>query len=357
MNKKQFLEELFEELLERDVKMASITEIVDDHDAMITEAVENGVNEEEFVAKLGRPATIARTISRMEVKETGIRQKLIATSPFVATIIFFILGMQYDLWHPGWLVFLIVPIAGVVLGGRLKLKTMIMGLSPFLSLIFFVLYGTYGGDWHPTWVVFFIIPVLGFLFEDDPKKKYIGGTVFTLVPLAYLYLELMYDYSYSWLIFGILLIVGIWLGSIQISIGVGGDKKTQRETIIVSILIGIIYVALGVLYSWWHPAWILFLLVPVYAMVRVKEKIPFVAYTPFIATALFIILGEAFDAYMWSWIIFLMIPLAGIFTDSDSDDFEKIMEMKPGLSITIGGEDIDDVIEEIKDEIKDEFED
>ncbi len=353
MNKKEFLEELFDELLDRDVKMASITEIVDDHDAMITEAVENGVIEEEFIAKLGRPSTIARTISRMEVKETGIRQKLIATSPFVATIVYFILGMQYNLWHPGWLVFLIVPIAGVVFGSRFKFETLLMGLSPFLTTIFFILYGTYAGVWHPTWLVFFIIPVLGFMFEKDPKKKYIGGTIFTIVPLAYLYLELMFDYQYTWMIFGILIIAGIWLGVIQVSIGVGGDKKIERETIILSIIIGVIYVVLGVMFAWWHPAWILFLLIPVYAMVRIEDKLPFVAYTPFIATALFIIVGEAFNAYTWSWILFLMIPLAGIFTDSDSDEFEKIMESKPGLSITIGGDDIEDVIEEIKDELED----
>jgi uncharacterized membrane protein len=340
MNKKEFLESLFDELVERDVKMAVISEIVNDHDAMISEAVEHGMLEEEFIAKLGRPSTIARTIARMEVKENGIKQKLIATTPFISLIVFFILGLQFDLWHPGWLVFMLVPISGVVLGARLKWNTLIVGLSPFISIIFFILFAYFTDIWHPTWLVFFIIPVLGLMFEDDPKKKYIGTALFTIIPLVYLYLELTYDYQYSWLVFGILLIGGYWLGYINITIS--GDKGMEREMAIVLLVLGVIYALLGIFFNWWHPAWIIFLIIPAYAMLRVKEKIPLVAYSPFVATALFIIIGELFNVYQWAWIVFLIIPLMGIFTDSDSDDFDELANMKPGVTITVGGKELED---------------
>ncbi len=327
MNRQEFLDLLKEELYDREVSAKAIDEIIEDHDAMISEAVDNGMIENEFIDMLGKPSTIARTIARTEVKESGVKGKLIATTPFISLVIFFILGMQFDLWHPGWLVFMLVPISGVVLGGRLNLKTQLVGLSPFVTFIFFMLYGHFTDVWHPTWIVFFIIPVLGLMFEKDPLKKYGGVALFTIIPLLYYYLETSYDYQYSWLLFSVLVAVGFWTGTIQITIA--GNKQQEKEMKVLITVLSVIYLALGVLFNWWHPGWLVFLVVPVYAMFKVEEKIPFVAYTPFISTLLFVVIGEAFDIYHWAWLVFLLIPIMGIFTESG--ETKKIISIEGSL--------------------------
>ncbi len=56
---------------------------------------------------------------------SNIIQKLTALSPFIAIILYIpILGFYFDLWHPGWLVFLLTAILG--------------GLSPKLSYRIFI---------------------------------------------------------------------------------------------------------------------------------------------------------------------------------------------------------------------------
>ncbi len=351
MNKKQFIEKLSEELYDHDISARAIDEIIEDYEGIIAEAIEGGDIEEDILTRLGSPHSIAHNLSKVEKGNSGTKGKMIATTPFVATIIFVILGMQLDLWHPGWMIFFIIPIAGVVLGGRLKLKTAIVSLSPFAATLFFLIYGFTTGVWHPTWVVFFIIPALGMMFKEEGVKRYIGVAIHVLVPLTYLYLELAYDFSFSWLIFSILIVSGYYLGTFKIITST--DKRIEKQLTLALLVMTVTYVLLGISFDLWHPTWLMFLFIPVYAMYKVSEKIPLVAYTPFISTIVFIALGELFNAYDWAWLVFLAIPLAGIFTD-DKHDHKKHGKHKihgkynhhgrhgkHGIEITIGHKDED----------------
>jgi len=343
MDKNNFLEELREELYEREVSGKAIDEIVEDYDSMITEANESG--DFDIISRLGKPSQAASKLARLESKENGVKHKLIATSPFISLILFFVLGMQFDLWHPGWLVFMLVPITGVLLGSRMNLKTQIVGLSPFITFLLFFVYGYNTGIWHPTWLIFFIIPVLGLMFEESGIKRYGGVALFTVIPLLYLYLELNYNYEYSWLLFGVILVAGYFMGFVKIVVST--DKALERKLTGLIVLLAVIYIAFGVLLNWWHPAWIIFLVVPVYAMKSVDEHVPLVGYSPFIATLAFVVIGELFNAYAWSWLVFLIIPLIGIFTEGDSKssiDIRLNGDPKLSIEITKDGEDEEDML-------------
>ncbi|WP_404352339.1 helix-turn-helix domain-containing protein [Caproicibacterium sp. XB2] len=69
-------------------------------------------------------------------------------SPATA-LIYLILGCCFHLWHPGWLVFFMIPAfyAGIT------------GAYPILVTILFLLLGFYRDKWHPAWILFTTIPI------------------------------------------------------------------------------------------------------------------------------------------------------------------------------------------------------
>lgn len=322
MNKKEFLKELYEYLYDYDIRKDVIEDILSDHEALIDEAVERGSSEEEIINRLGKPKMIARSL-KGERKTSGTNYKITAVSPFVAVILYFILGYKMNLWHPGWLIFLIIPVAGILeTAKRMKTAELLVSLSPFISAGIFLTVGFTYDVYHPTWLVFFLIPLFGVL-NSDGKDRLIGIVIFGIVPLLYLYLESINYSKYNWVLFFVVIVYGILTGHNDIMKMDFGDseeaKRNERLVKVVITLISIVYIILGVSFNLWHPGWLIFLVIPVIAMIFVNKhvsKIPFVAYTPFIATTLFIISGE-YIGYEYSWLFFMMIPIAGIFTNDN----------------------------------------
>ncbi|GEM_PF-1495629 len=50
------------------------------------------------------------------LKQTSIREKLFASFPYFILSAFFILGIIYDAWHPGWIMLIIIPILYILRG-------------------------------------------------------------------------------------------------------------------------------------------------------------------------------------------------------------------------------------------------
>lgn len=93
----------------------------------------------------------------------GIRAKIIAATPMITVIIYLLLGFCADAWHPGWIVFLAIPIVPMILG-----KVTIAGLYPLLVVIAYLLMGFIWDLWHPGWIIFLTIPVVEIFL---PKNK------------------------------------------------------------------------------------------------------------------------------------------------------------------------------------------
>lgn len=76
--------------------------------------------------------------------------------PVVATIAFLLLGFIWGLWHPGWMVFLTIPIYyGIV--NAIKSKTISYTI---IVTIIYVAIGLIWGLWHPGWIIFLTIPII-----------------------------------------------------------------------------------------------------------------------------------------------------------------------------------------------------
>lgn len=87
--------------------------------------------------------------------------------PVLVTAVYLFVGFQFHLWHPGWIMFLSIPlyywIASCIDRKRL-------GSFP-IAIVIVVAYlylGFFHTLWHPAWILFILIPVCDFFFK--PRK-------------------------------------------------------------------------------------------------------------------------------------------------------------------------------------------
>lgn len=100
----------------------------------------------------------------------------------LAAAAFFVLGFVYGWWHPGWLVFLAVPLTAIIVGLFSKKKDIpgsIVGFVAILAAVVFFIIGFTYNYWHPGWVVFLAIPLTGIIvgmFRKKPDQDAGTGT-------------------------------------------------------------------------------------------------------------------------------------------------------------------------------------
>jgi CDP-diglyceride synthetase len=85
----------------------------------------------------------------------------------LATVVYFVLGLMFGKWHPGWLVFLAVPIAAITfdISKKKDVPGAIVGLVAVLSVVAFILMGTILGIWYIAWLVFLLIPITAIIIN------------------------------------------------------------------------------------------------------------------------------------------------------------------------------------------------
>lgn len=76
----------------------------------------------------------------------------------LAIVSYIIMGACFDLWHPGWLIFLLVPIISTLINAVHNHNPDLFAY-PILVLLIFLYVGFIYHNWHPTWVVFLTIPL------------------------------------------------------------------------------------------------------------------------------------------------------------------------------------------------------
>ncbi len=84
-----------------------------------------------------------------------MRSKIVAATPMLSLITFLLLGFCFGLWHPGWLVFLLIPVMPFLLGLK-KLSN----IYPTITAVVYLIIGFAFGWWHPGWIIFLTIPVV-----------------------------------------------------------------------------------------------------------------------------------------------------------------------------------------------------
>lgn len=78
--------------------------------------------------------------------------------PLIITIIYFIIGVMYGAWHPGWMLFLLVPI-WTTLVSAIRRKNANYFAYPVLAALIYLCLGFFSFAWHPGWIIFLTVPL------------------------------------------------------------------------------------------------------------------------------------------------------------------------------------------------------
>ncbi len=374
--KERYLERLKELLLEYNINDDEISDILDDYGEMIDDALSKKISEEKIIKMIGSPEQVMKNLSEEFVdgeeyiyihrgghsKATNRDNKITTITPFISLVIFMVLGLGFNLWHPGWLIFLSIPMVAIVvnlfdkdsmngwialspfialiiflvLGFWLNLwhpawlifiivpiiaifssvKTMrfisfLTAISPFVAIVIFVLVWYYAKIWNPIWLIFMIIPMIGVLHESKIWKVVIFELGFLISIGVYLYIGYTYN-EWGYGLFAFLIPVGISLIFSEDSFFV--INKNNRFEWLLTIALIIIYISLGIIFNnTWAYLWMIFLLVPMFAIIRhTPKEHHLVACMPFVTTIIFFSLGYFLDWWAFSWLAFILIPVVAI---------------------------------------------
>lgn len=134
--------------------------------------------------------------------------------PLLTVIAYLLMGLLAHLWHPGWIIFFIIPIYYCI-GSCIKHKEPALFPMAFIVVAAYLLIGFLSGMWHPFWAIFVLVPVY-YAVAGAIKNKSLAKIFDIVVPL---------------------LIVAVFL-------------------------------VLGLVGNWWHPGWVVFLAIPLYYQLK-----------------------------------------------------------------------------------------
>lgn len=288
-----------------------IADILSDYEQLYLDAQATGLTDEQVVWKLGTPTAVVKELGMyVELESNSWKNKIVAISPFIAVIAFFVLGTQLNAWHPGWLVFLIIPVTAIVLNAE-GVFAKAVALSPFAATVVFFTLLEYG---HPEigWLTFLAIPMLGMLGEKVVWRIVVFETTMILAIAAYIYLgPVLGQYNIAYYPF---LLVGLYFLTYPRTY----TQFVQLFTTAVglSVLLSVVgFVLLGYFLDGWHYAWLIFLGIPMVAIIRHSGRHHrIVALTPFVATIIFFAIGFWLNGWQYAWLAYLMIPMTAILT-------------------------------------------
>lgn len=109
------------------------------------------------------PKSEEKTEARSEENNLPELGKKLLKIPYflIAIIVFLILGFSSKLWHPSWMIFLTIPayyLTAWAFCSKTK-KKMLLKLPVYLYvIILYILMGFTASLWHPMWILFLLIP-------------------------------------------------------------------------------------------------------------------------------------------------------------------------------------------------------
>ena len=147
---------------------------------------------------------------RFEDEHGNMRWKLFPF-PVVVVIVYLLLGLLLDLWHPGWLVFLTIPMYYTAIeGNRFNLCRIPF---PLLVVSVYLILGVGWDFWHPSWLILLSIPLY---YTICGKRLQSNLNLIVIAIMIVLVFSLMgwalLRWNSPWMIAGGLLLcgLGIW---------------------------------------------------------------------------------------------------------------------------------------------------
>lgn len=92
------------------------------------------------------------------------RRKWDGIYPIFITFLYLVLGFVFNLWHPGWLVFMTVPLYYMRPKNPLE-----RWLNPVMISLIYLVLGFFFNLWHPGWLIFLAIPAAAIINKVEEK--------------------------------------------------------------------------------------------------------------------------------------------------------------------------------------------
>ena len=111
------------------------------------------------------------------------------------------------------------------------------------------------------------------------------------------------------------------------TLNVKSSKKHSDKIIALTPFIAVItFMLLGLIGNYWHPTWLVFLIIPMSAIIlNTHKKDKIVALSPFISLIIFMLVGTYTSYWNPAWLIFLSIPLLGLMYEKHT--FKKYVQI------------------------------
>lgn len=89
-------------------------------------------------------------------EEKARKQRNAFPYPVLVSFLYLCLGFIFNLWHPGWLIFLTIPLYYLPDSQRSPIRLL---CNPVMVTIIYLLLGIECNLWHPGWLIFLAIPL------------------------------------------------------------------------------------------------------------------------------------------------------------------------------------------------------
>lgn len=308
--KNKYIQEIKDYLQSKGVLKEEIDQIISDYESIYDEALESGLTDEEIIEKLGDPKSIYSVLKEDLTRKITVPSKITGVMVFLAVIAFVLIGQLTNVWHPTWLVFMAIPLSGILTSVS-SIKHKIIGSLPFISLIiYFTVSHFYTPFYLYGWPVFLLTLIGGMLDIKSDIRKIIMLVLFVLTIALYYVLSIITQNWYlPLLLFIVPVIYGLFINVIKIQV------KLLSSKILLSIGIAIVltYFIVSILTKAWAWSWVILLVVP---MLSVYEQEKFSnpgAYIPFISVILFFLIGYFIEGgWTYSWMFLLANPIVTI---------------------------------------------
>lgn len=110
-----------------------------------------------YYEHLARQAAEEAARNAEEAAREAQRRRMRFPYPVFVTFAYLVLGFVFHMWHPGWIIFLTIPLYYLPESERQPVR--LLG-NPVMITIIYLLLGTVCNWWHPGWLVFLLIPIL-----------------------------------------------------------------------------------------------------------------------------------------------------------------------------------------------------
>ena len=362
MHKDTYLSYLKDILDEFDISEEKKAEVLSDYDTQIEAAIENPHDAKKLETLFKDEASLRKELEKKYPKKQAERRDhaIKALTPLFSLVLFLIMGMLFDAWHPGWMVFLLVPftaitldvshaihrgkrmlfifaltllaylflglfydlwhpgwliltpavMVGIVLLPELNPIQKLTALSPFISLNAFILIGYFTGVYSPTWTVFILMVAVGLLNEKRHAHRWILESLLLVSIGSYFLIGLwLHNWALALFAFLIFIIPAIFTGHIHVKIQ-GFTTRMERLAVLMSIIVFFLW---GYFFEAWAVSWVVFLAVPLFAVIlHAKGRDTLVPITVLLSILIFYLTGYYSGQWNLAWLVFLAIPLVAI---------------------------------------------